>query len=119
MLVTEVPMLAPMIIGMAVLTGAPADTRPTMMEVEVEEDWTNTVTNTPIINPTTGFVRSSELEKREPRFFPPRILKESERKEREQMKKYKHRRRDATRMTTGMKTCLRLTVFIMMSSILH
>ena len=59
----------------------------TMMEVEVEEDWTKTVTKTPIIKPTTGLVRSSELEKRDPRFFPPRILNESERKEREQMKK--------------------------------
>ena len=87
MLVTDVPMLAPMIIGMAVFTGAPADTRPTMMEVEVEEDWTNTVTSTPIINPTTGLVSSSEFEKREPRFFPPRILKESDRNESEQMKK--------------------------------
>merc|ERR1719225_1841779 len=108
MLVTEVPMLAPMIIGMAVLTGAPADTRPTIMEVEVEEDWTNTVTNTPIIKPTTGFFSRSELEKRAPMFFPPRILNESERKEREQMKKYKHRSRESTLITTGMKTCFRL-----------
>ena len=38
-LVTLVPMLAPMIMGMAVLTGTSAATRPTMMEVEVEEDW--------------------------------------------------------------------------------
>ena len=75
------------IIGIDVLTGTLADTRPTMMEVEVEEDWTKTVTKTPIIKPTTGLVRSSELEKRDPRFFPPRILNESERKEREQMKK--------------------------------
>ena len=87
--------------------------------MDEEVDWTNTVTNTPIINPTTGLARSWESEKRDPRFLPPRILNESDRKEREQMKKYKHRRRDATRMTTGMKTCLRLTVFIMMSSILH
>merc|ERR1719322_698092 len=41
--------------GMAVLTGAPADTNPTMMEVEVEDDCTRTVTSTPIIKPTTGF----------------------------------------------------------------
>ena len=38
-LVTLVPMFAPMIMGMAVLTGTSAATRPTMMEVEVEEDW--------------------------------------------------------------------------------
>merc|ERR1719430_1040600 len=73
--------------GMAVLTGAPADTRPTMMEVDVEEDCTRTVTSTPIISPTTGFFSKSELLKRAPMFLPPRIRKESERKEREQMKK--------------------------------
>ena len=39
----------------AYLTGAPADTRPTMMLVEVELDWTSTVTRTPIIRPTMGF----------------------------------------------------------------
>ena len=33
----------------------PAATRPTMIDVEVDEDWTATVTNTPIITPTTGF----------------------------------------------------------------
>ena len=66
MLVTLVPMLAPMIMGMAVLTGAPADTRPTMMLVEVELDWTSTVTRTPIIRPTMGFWSRSELEKRLP-----------------------------------------------------
>ena len=38
-LVTLVPMLAPMIIGIAVFTGTLAATRPTMIEVEVEEDW--------------------------------------------------------------------------------
>ena len=82
--------------GMAVLTGAPADTRPTMMEVEVEEDWTSTVTNTPIINPTIGFFRRSESENRAPMFFPPRIRKESERKDREQMKKNRQVRRDSS-----------------------
>ena len=38
-LVTLVPMFAPMIIGIAVFTGTFAATRPTMMEVDVEEDW--------------------------------------------------------------------------------
>jgi hypothetical protein len=33
----------------------PAETRPTIMEVLVEDDWTSTVTSTPIITPTTGF----------------------------------------------------------------
>merc|ERR1712165_424579 len=82
MLVTLVPMFAPIIIGMAVRTGAPADTSPTMMEVEVEEDCTRTVTRTPIINPTTGFFKRSEFEKRAPMFFPPSMRKESERQER-------------------------------------
>ena len=49
-----------------------------------------------------------------PRLLPPTILNESERKEREQMKKYKHRSRESTLITTGMKTCFRLTVLIMM-----
>ena len=33
----------------------------TMTEVQVEELWTNTVNITPIISPTTGFVRSGLL----------------------------------------------------------
>ena len=37
-LVTLVPMFAPMIIGIAVFTGTFAATSPTMMEGEVEED---------------------------------------------------------------------------------
>ena len=76
-----------------------------MMEVEVEEDWTSTVTSTPIISPTTGFCSSSELENSAPMFLPPRIRKESERKEREQTKKYKHVSRARTRTNTGMMTC--------------
>merc|ERR1711892_839450 len=79
-LVTLVPMLAPMIMGMAVLTGAPAETSPTMIEVDVEEDWTRTVTRTPIITPTIGFLSSSELVKRAPIFLPPMIRKLSERR---------------------------------------
>ena len=38
-LVTEVPMFAPMIMGIAVFTGVPAATKPTMIDVEVEELW--------------------------------------------------------------------------------
>ena len=37
--------------------------RPTMMVVEVEEDWTSTVTSTPIITPTTGLFRREESAK--------------------------------------------------------
>ena len=62
-LVTEVPMLEPMIMGMAVCTGTSVATRPTMMAVEVEEDWTSTVTSTPIITPTTGLFRREESAK--------------------------------------------------------
>ena len=62
-LVTLVPMLAPRIMGMAVLTGTSVATSPTMMEVEVEEDWTSTVTSTPIITPTTGLFSNSESAK--------------------------------------------------------
>ena len=64
MLVTLVPMLAPMIMGMAVCTGAPAHTTPSI--IEVEDDCTRTVTRTPIINPITGLVNSSELENTAP-----------------------------------------------------
>ena len=68
-LVTLVPMFAPMIIGIAVLTGTSVATRPTMMVVDVELDWTNTVTSTPIINPTTGLFNSSELPKKARKIF--------------------------------------------------
>ena len=44
-------------------TGAPAATRPTMMEVEVEEDCTTTVTSTPSITPTIGFEIMSDSKK--------------------------------------------------------
>ena len=38
-LVTLVPMFAPMIIGIAVFTGTLAATNPTMIEVDVDDDW--------------------------------------------------------------------------------
>merc|ERR1719334_378661 len=69
-LVTLVPMLAPMIIGMAVGTGTSVATRLTMIEVDVEEDWTRTVRRMPIITPTIGLLRSSELAKKAPRDLP-------------------------------------------------
>jgi len=58
-----------------------------MMVVDVELDWTNTVTSTPIITPTTGLFKSSELPKKATMFLPPRSLNESDRKDKEQMKK--------------------------------
>lgn len=51
-LVTEVPMLAPIMMGMALCTvSCPAPTRPTTMEVLVEEDCTRTVAKIPTIRP--------------------------------------------------------------------
>merc|ERR1719495_236135 len=41
------------------------------------------------MTPTTGLLRSSEFAKNAPIFFPPRSLNESDRKVREQTKKYK------------------------------
>jgi hypothetical protein len=38
----------------------------TITEVQVDELWTSTVNITPIISPTTGFVRSSLFWKMEP-----------------------------------------------------
>ncbi len=49
-LVTEVPTLLPMIMGIAFFTGRLAETRLTMTDVEVEEDWTSTVTKMPTRN---------------------------------------------------------------------
>ena len=60
-LVTEVPMLAPMIIGMAIWTFKPAPMAATMIEEKVDELCTRTVPKIPIINPITGFVNSLPL----------------------------------------------------------
>ena len=56
--VTDVPMFDPKIMGIAWRTSTPADTRLTMMEVEVALDWTSTVTKMPIITPTIGLDRT-------------------------------------------------------------
>jgi hypothetical protein len=54
-LVTEVPILAPMMIGMAVGTvRAPPPTRPTTMDVVVEELWMTDVVKMPMNRPTKG-----------------------------------------------------------------
>ena len=86
-LVTEVPTLDPKIMGIAFLTGAPADTKATMIEVEVDELCTATVTRMPIMMPTMGLLRISEEEKSFERFRPPKILKEVLRNVREQTNK--------------------------------
>jgi len=73
-LVTDVPMFDPKIIGTACLTSTPAETSATMMEVEVDDDWTRTVTRMPIMTPTMGLESSSEDEMKDERLRPPRIL---------------------------------------------
>jgi hypothetical protein len=55
-LVTEVPMFAPIIIGTAEPNDSvPEPTIPTITEVVVEEDWTRTVPRIPIASATSGF----------------------------------------------------------------
>ena len=73
--VTEVPTLEPKIIGIVFLTGAPADTKATIIDVEVAEDCTATVTRIPIIIPTIGLERISEFWNRLDKFRPPKIRK--------------------------------------------
>ncbi len=50
------------------LTGylLPAPTMVTTIDVEVEDDWTRTVTSTPIISPQTGLPRIESLENMAP-----------------------------------------------------
>ena len=86
-LVTDVPTLDPKIIGMAFFTGAPAETKATMIDVEVLELCTATVTRMPIMIPTMGFERISEDENSFERFRPPKILKEVLRNVKEQTNK--------------------------------
>ena len=86
-LVTDVPTLDPKIIGIAFLTGAPAETKATMIDVEVLELCTATVSRMPIMIPTMGFDRISEDEKSLERFRPPKILKEVLRNVKEQTNK--------------------------------
>ena len=73
--VTLVPMLAPMTIGIAPLTSsAPPATRPTAIEVVVDELWTRLVARMPMKRPTKGLevvVRSCSANPR------PKNLKES------------------------------------------
>ncbi len=54
-MVTEVPILAPMIMGMALLTfRTPPPTKPTTIAVVDEEDWIKEVARIPINKPATG-----------------------------------------------------------------
>jgi hypothetical protein len=55
--VTDVPMLAPMMMGMALATfRAPPATSPTTMDVVNDEDWTMEVERIPTNSPIKGFV---------------------------------------------------------------
>ena len=56
-LVTEVPILAPIMMGIAFVTfNAPPATNPTTIEVVDEEDWTMEVERIPMNRPTNGLV---------------------------------------------------------------
>ena len=63
-----------------------------MIDVDVDDDWTRTVTRIPIMTPTIGFERSSEEEKNEERFLPPRIRKEVLKNVSETTKRYRDTR---------------------------
>merc|ERR1719427_295341 len=93
-LVTEVPMLAPMMIGMAGRTGRiPEATMETVMEVVVEELWRRTVPNKPIIKPVIGLLSTAFDVNTSLAALPPSNLKASARNPREQMKRYKRPKR--------------------------
>mmetsp|Transcript_29292 Transcript_29292/g.66409 ORF Transcript_29292/g.66409 Transcript_29292/m.66409 type:complete len:243 (-) Transcript_29292:14-742(-) len=74
-LVTEVPMLAPMMTGMAAFTVmVSAPTRPTTIDVLVDDDWTMTVARIPVMRPARGFSTAVNIL---PAPLPPRHLKAS------------------------------------------
>ena len=67
-------MLLPMIIGIAYRTGMISEaTILTIMLVEVDEDWTTTVANMPIIRPANGFVRTTLLRNASEAYFPMKL----------------------------------------------
>lgn len=59
-LVIEVPTFAPITIGTATATGSPPATRPTMIEVTVEEDWISAVATVPTTSPAKGLVAKAK-----------------------------------------------------------
>merc|ERR1719238_1135894 len=86
--VTDVPMLAPMMSEMACLTvKRSAATMVMTIEVEVEDDWTRTVTRTPTSMPAIGLLKISELRKSWPAWRPATRRKPLARNESEQMKR--------------------------------
>mmetsp|Transcript_5006 Transcript_5006/g.10059 ORF Transcript_5006/g.10059 Transcript_5006/m.10059 type:complete len:208 (-) Transcript_5006:166-789(-) len=86
-LVTEVPMLAPMMMKIAILTSRTlAPTRDTTIEVVVELDWTKTVAIIPMHKPAIGF---STPPIRLPVLQEPTILAEVPKRSRPKRKKYR------------------------------
>ena len=78
-LVTVVPMLAPMTIGTACSTpSAPEATNPTMTEVLADDDWTRTVPRMPTHSPAMGLLTA---EKRRSWVSAPMILMPASREE--------------------------------------
>jgi hypothetical protein len=49
-----------MTMGIAVETGTPPATRPTIIEVTVVDDWISAVAKVPMINPAKGFAANSK-----------------------------------------------------------
>lgn len=93
----------------------PAETKATIIEVEVAEDWTATVTKIPIIIPTIGLLSSSEDWNNLDKFRPPKMRNDVLKNVKEQINKYK-----ATRMPIVFKRGLatfwripRLWIFIL------
>jgi hypothetical protein len=73
-----------------------AATRPTMIDVVVDELCISTVTRIPSIRPTMGFWRILELAKTDPADLPAKSLPAVAKTSSEQMKKYKHVRPNST-----------------------
>ena len=91
-LVTDVPIFAPIIIGMAWRTWIKSEpTIVTTIDVDVDDDWTRTVTRTPIINPTIGFWSNVELDINLPAALLPIKRNEDERKFSEKINVYMSR----------------------------
>ena len=76
-LVTDVPMFAPIIMGIALLSlmRSPA-VIVIMIDVLVEEDCTRTVTRMPVTSPAKGLSKSFVSRKARPLVLPPRMRNE-------------------------------------------
>mmetsp|Transcript_16940 Transcript_16940/g.53398 ORF Transcript_16940/g.53398 Transcript_16940/m.53398 type:complete len:208 (-) Transcript_16940:15-638(-) len=87
--VTDVPMLAPMIMGIALSTFIrPAAVMVMMIDVLVDEDWTRTVARMPITRPAKGLLKISLFRNVCPAVLPPSTLKAFPIRPRDIMKRY-------------------------------